>query len=128
VADQITEMTELETAFLAIIGKFPYYMRPPYFSTNPTVLNTMASLGYHVIQADVDTLDWEYDTAATIGQSLTIYENGINSGATIDLSHDPLPTTVETLLPAMIQFLQTKGLTCEFASSNRSPSLTLSQR
>jgi len=115
VAQQTTEMTELETAFLAIIGKFPYYMRPPYFSTNPTVLNTMATLGYHVIQADVDTLDWEYDTPSTIDTSIGIYENGINSGATIDLSHDPLPTTVETLLPAMISFLASKGLTCECA-------------
>jgi peptidoglycan/xylan/chitin deacetylase (PgdA/CDA1 family) len=127
VAAQTTEMTELETAFMAIIGKFPYYMRPPYFATNPTVLQTMATLGYHVIQADVDTLDWEYDTPSTIGQSLTIYEDGINSGATIDLSHDPLQTTVETLLPAMIQFLKTKGLTCELDSSSRSPLLTVPQ-
>ena len=102
---------------MAIIGKFPYYMRPPYFATNPTVLNTMATLGYHVIQADVDTLDWEYDTASTIGQSLTIYEDGINSGATIDLSHDPLPTTVETLLPFhdLVPREQKGHKWCEFA-------------
>jgi peptidoglycan/xylan/chitin deacetylase (PgdA/CDA1 family) len=111
VADQTTEMTELETAFMSIIGKVPSYMRPPYFSSNPTVLNTLSTLGYHVIQADVDTLDWEYDTPDTIGQSVTLYENGINSGDTIYQSHDPKETTADTLLPAMIGFLKTKGLT-----------------
>jgi peptidoglycan/xylan/chitin deacetylase (PgdA/CDA1 family) len=109
-------MTQLETAFMSIIGKFPYYMRPPFFATNPTVLNTMATLGYHVINADIDTLDWQYDTPSTTGQSLTLYENGINSGGTIDLTHDPLQTTVETLLPNIIQFLKSKGLKCASSS------------
>jgi len=111
VADQTTQMTELDTAFMAIIGKSPTYMRPPYFSTNPTVLNTLSTLGYHVIQADVDTLDWENNTPDTIGQSVTIFENGINSGASLYLLHDSQETTADTLVPAIIEFLKTKGLT-----------------
>lgn len=50
-ADGITsEMTELETILLSMIGKVPTYMRPPYFSTNALALQTLGSLGYHVIK------------------------------------------------------------------------------
>jgi peptidoglycan/xylan/chitin deacetylase (PgdA/CDA1 family) len=109
-----SEMTQLETALLSIIGVFPTYMRPPYFSTNGQVLSTLGSLGYHVVQASIDTLDWQYNTAGTIGNSVSLYQNAVSGGyAGIPLAHDTLPNTVQTLIPAMISTLQAAGLTCK---------------
>lgn len=45
-----SQMTQLEDALSSIIGKIPTYMRPPYFSTNALVLQTVGNLGYHVIK------------------------------------------------------------------------------
>ena len=103
-------MTQLEDALLGILGYFPQYMRPPYFSYNDAVLSTLGGLGYHVIQADIDTLDWQYNSPSTIGTSATIYQNGLNAGGTISLSHDPLPDTVHTLVQQMINDIKAKGV------------------
>ncbi|KAF2671330.1 glycoside hydrolase/deacetylase [Microthyrium microscopicum] len=105
-----SQMTQLEAAFTSIIGKIPTYMRPPYFSTNALVLSTLGGLGYKVIQADVDTLDWEYGPEGQIATSEQIFQSGLDSGATINLSHDPLPNTISDLVPYMINAIKAKGL------------------
>jgi peptidoglycan/xylan/chitin deacetylase (PgdA/CDA1 family) len=107
-------MTQLETAFTSILGKIPTYMRPPYFATNALVLQTLGSLGYHVIQASIDTLDWENNTPATIGQSAVNFQQGLDAGGTISLEHDVYQTTVETLVPQLIAKIKAKGLTGKF--------------
>jgi peptidoglycan/xylan/chitin deacetylase (PgdA/CDA1 family) len=109
----ISEMTQLEDALLAITGNRPTYMRPPYLSTSPASLATLATLGYHVIQIDIDTYDWQNTSPATIGDSVTRYQAGIDAGGTISLSHDPLVNTVNTLAQAMIDKIKAKGLTCK---------------
>lgn len=105
-----SQMTQLETALLSIIGKFPTYMRPPYFSYNSATLTTLGNLGYRVIHANIDTLDWQYNTPGTIGQSIAIFQNGIASGGSISLSHDVHQTTGDSLLPAMITAVKNRGL------------------
>lgn len=83
----IAEMTELETALLSIIGKFPTYMRPPYTSYTSETLEILGDLGYHVIVYDIDTLDYDYaDYGDTT--SLGIFESGLDAGGTISLEHD----------------------------------------
>ena len=54
-----------EQAIVQALGRIPTYFRPPYFSTNDDVLDTVGELGYHVINAGVDTNDWkgDYDAA-----------------------------------------------------------------
>lgn len=104
-----SEMTLLEDALLNIIGKFPTYMRPPYFSYNSATLQTLGNLGYHVIQASIDTLDWQYNTPGQIGQSVQIFQNGLNSGGTISLSHDVHQTTADTLVSGMINAVRSSG-------------------
>lgn len=86
-AGVVSEMTQLETALLSIIGKFPTYMRPPYTSYTSETLSILGGLGYHVITYNIDTLDWEY---ATYGDttSLGVFESGLNAGDTISLEHD----------------------------------------
>lgn len=108
-----SQMTQLEAALLNILGEFPQYMRPPYFSYNDATLQTLGSLGYHVIQCDIDTLDWQNDTPDTVGASYAIYENGLNAGGTISLMHDVHQTTVETLVPQVLSLLAQRGLRCE---------------
>jgi peptidoglycan/xylan/chitin deacetylase (PgdA/CDA1 family) len=66
-----SQMTQVETALTTIIGRFPTYMRPPYLSYNANTLSTLATLGYHVIQLDIDTLDWQGDYTAA-------YNNYVN--------------------------------------------------
>lgn len=83
----IAEMTDLETALLGIIGKFPTYMRPPYTSYTSETLGILGNLGYHVIVYSIDTLDYNY---ADYGDatSLGIFESGLDAGGTISLEHD----------------------------------------
>jgi peptidoglycan/xylan/chitin deacetylase (PgdA/CDA1 family) len=100
-----SEMTQLEDALLSIIGKFPQYMRPPYFAYNSAVLSTLGSLGYHVIIADIDTLDYQGDYNAAANNFI----NGIANGGTISLSHDPLQQTVQVLAQEMITAVKNAG-------------------
>jgi peptidoglycan/xylan/chitin deacetylase (PgdA/CDA1 family) len=107
-------MVQLEQSLTTILGYYSTYMRPPYLETNAQVLSTLASLGYHVIQIDIDTEDWQNTTPELIGNAVTNYQNGINNGGTISLSHDPLVNTANTLVQAMIDYVNQKGLKCEF--------------
>jgi peptidoglycan/xylan/chitin deacetylase (PgdA/CDA1 family) len=100
-------MTQLETALLSIIGQFPTYMRIPYFSYNDQVLSTLGSLGYHIIQCDIDSLDWSSESAAP-----STFQQGLDAGGTITLAHDPLEETVDNLVPYMINAVKAKGLQC----------------
>jgi peptidoglycan/xylan/chitin deacetylase (PgdA/CDA1 family) len=109
--DGITsQMTQLESALISIVGFFPQYMRPPYYAYNAQVLQTLGSLGYHVITSDIDTLDWLNNSPSSIGQSVTIFQNGLNSGGTLSLAHDTSQNTVNTLAQAMINAVKAKGL------------------
>jgi peptidoglycan/xylan/chitin deacetylase (PgdA/CDA1 family) len=64
-------------------------MRPPYLSTSATALSALKTLGYYVISVDIDTLDWQYNTASTIQTAVTNYKKGLDAGGSISLSHDP---------------------------------------
>jgi peptidoglycan/xylan/chitin deacetylase (PgdA/CDA1 family) len=112
-------MTELEAAYMSILGYFPTYMRPPYFDTSALVLDTLGGLGYHVIEADIDTLDYENATPDTVVNAFKNFNAGFNAGGTIELSHDVYATTVQTLVQQMIDAIKAKGLTGKVASSLR---------
>jgi hypothetical protein len=101
-------MTDLEAALLSIIGVFPSYMRIPYFAYNDAVLSTLGGLGYHIIQCDIDTLDWQDESTAP-----QTFQAGLDAGATITLAHDPLEQTVDNLVPYMINAIKAKGLQCK---------------
>jgi peptidoglycan/xylan/chitin deacetylase (PgdA/CDA1 family) len=105
-------MTQLEDAFVGIMGKRATYMRPPYLSTSPAALTILGGLGYHVIQIDIDTFDWQNTSPTLIQDSVTRYQAGLDAGGTISLSHDPLENTVKTLAQAMMTAIKNKGLKC----------------
>lgn len=95
-------MTRLEADFLNIIGKYPTYMRAPYFSYGSNALPVMKTLGYHVIGADVDTLDWEYNTPAETDIALKLFKQGTTALKTISLFHDVHVNTVRNLIPKVL--------------------------
>ncbi|KAF5975710.1 polysaccharide deacetylase family [Fusarium coicis] len=101
-----TQMTRLEAEFLKIVGKWPTYMRPPYFSYNANTLSVMKTLGYHVINADVDSLDWEYNTPAETNTALNLFKKGITNGGSIALFHDVHENTVRNLIPKVLDAVQ----------------------
>ncbi|KAH6647325.1 hypothetical protein BKA67DRAFT_384114 [Truncatella angustata] len=105
-----SQMTQLETALTSIIGKVPTYMRPPYFSTNSLALQTLGNLGYHVINANIDTLDYNHDDA-TIDVAFQNFQSGLNAGGTISLMHDVHAQTVHVLIQESINAVKARGLT-----------------
>ena len=71
------EMIRIEQALLAIIGKYPTYMRPPYIICGVQCKATMAALGYHVILWDLDTDDYNNDSVSLIQNSKNIVNTAI---------------------------------------------------
>ena len=100
------EMTKLEDGLTDVIGKIPTYMRPPFFSWSDENLETLGDMGYRVIHADVDTLDWELDYDAAKAN----FDAGIDTGGSIVLAHDVHENTAGILVPYMIQGLKERGL------------------
>ncbi|KAL7269180.1 hypothetical protein RUND412_008165 [Rhizina undulata] len=110
VASMTSQMTQLETALLDIIGKYPTYMRPPYFSCSTECLSTITSLGYHVINTNLDTNDWQ----GSIPNSEKFFADTVNPSNTardsfLVLAHDVHDTTVSELADYMLKTLQAKG-------------------
>ena len=106
-------MQQLEAAHLAIIGRAPTYMRPPYFDTNAFVTSTLAGLGYKIISADIDTQDWAEDPIGQVMLSINWYEGNQTAGGSISLNHDVYQPTAEVFVPTVIQYLSAKGLKCK---------------
>lgn len=115
-------MSLLSNEFINIIGKYPVYMRPPYFSFNARTLGVLGQLGYKVIIADIDTNDWQYSSFGGAEPSLASYYAGLNDGGSIVLMHDVHQNTVQNILPRIIQAtLQTgkRGKLCVSSSKMR---------
>ncbi|KAF4425050.1 deacetylase [Fusarium austroafricanum] len=96
------QMSLLSNEFSSIIGKYPVYMRPPYFSFNTQTLRILGQLGYKVIIADIDTDDWRYSFGG-VEASLASYYTGLNKGGSIVLMHDVHQNTAQNILPRIIQ-------------------------
>ncbi|POS71792.1 polysaccharide deacetylase [Diaporthe helianthi] len=100
-----------EQALVQALGRIPTYFRPPYFSTNDDVLDTVGSLGYHVINADVDTNDWkgDYDAARQAFSQAVHGGQGDGAGGKIVLAHDIHDRTVHELAAFMIEQARNAG-------------------
>ncbi|KAF4947620.1 hypothetical protein FSARC_13922 [Fusarium sarcochroum] len=102
------EMQRFEQAMVNIIGKKPAYMRPPYLATGGNVLPTMKSLGYKVITDDVDSGDWNGQTAQQSQQKFQ--QAGTSGNGHIPLMHETYASTVQTLTPWLINWAKQNGL------------------
>ncbi|KAH7131543.1 polysaccharide deacetylase family protein [Dactylonectria estremocensis] len=104
------QMKKLETALVDILGYYPTYMRPPFYDYSDRVLETIGSLGYHVIISEIDTKDWENTSSGSIQKSVDLFRANLDAGGSIALAHDVHQQTVQTLTPAMIASIQNQGL------------------
>ncbi|KAL0932882.1 polysaccharide deacetylase family protein [Colletotrichum truncatum] len=106
----IPEMTRLEDALIKIVGKYPTYMRPPFFEWTANTLETLKSLEYHVIHADVDSMDW--NNASPVGNmaSVDIFQSEVNAGGSLALAHDVYENTAVKLVPEFLRIVKEKNL------------------
>lgn len=102
--DTFTTMFTNEQAMLSVLGVVPTYMRPPYLSTSNEALDVMDELGYHVVNLDLDTNDWEGDNNAAEENYLDGLESSDSKRAShIVLAHDTHEQTAHEFAEFMIE-------------------------
>lgn len=107
----LDQMLFNEQALVQALGRIPTYFRPPYFSTDDDVLDTVNQLGYHVINAGVDTNDWQgdYDAARQAFSQAVQQGSWDGSAGKIVLAHDIHERTVHELAAYMIEQARDAG-------------------
>lgn len=103
-----TEMTKLEQAYVNIFGRKPRYMRPPYLETSGSVSSVMRTLGYNIITNDIDTGDWNGQSAAQSQAKFTAAGAGGNGH--IPLMHETYSSTANELTTWLINWAKTNNL------------------
>ncbi len=58
------ELDDFEEAMVKITGEKTKVFRAPYGEYNDSVITTVRSLGYEVLQWDIDTIDWKEERSA----------------------------------------------------------------
>ncbi|KAL8643600.1 MAG: hypothetical protein Q9226_008252 [Calogaya cf. arnoldii] len=107
-ADMVSQFQRLEDALFSIVGKLPTYFRAPYFSYSDLVMQTAAERGYKVINANIDTKDYENLNNMQVGYQN--FKNGLDAGGSIVLAHDVHQATADTLVAGMLAEIKTRGL------------------
>lgn len=112
--DRRFQMGQLDKVLLNILGKVPNYMRPPYASCDGDCLPFIESLGYHVVNFDVDTKDYVYkDSPEAMQTAVSNFNAALDSGGPdssfLVLSHDVHQYTVDVLAPAMLEKIKERG-------------------
>ena len=110
-------MTLLEEALMNILGYFPYYMRPPFLSINQQALSVLGELEYNVIIGDLNTRDWEFQSASQIGIAKQLFVDGLDRGDTIVESHDQEAFTHGELIDFMISTVQNRSIKSQCTTS-----------
>jgi peptidoglycan/xylan/chitin deacetylase (PgdA/CDA1 family) len=104
-----------EMAFRNLFGWFPTYFRCPYLDCTVAsgCFDLLNNLGYHIINMDIDTLDYMNDAADLIQNSRNIFSNDVSSDSAhnsyIPLTHDIHYQTVINLTAFMIDTLFARG-------------------
>lgn len=100
------EIQKVHDKVKALTGRDMTLFRPPYGDYNDTLIDTANELGYHVIQWDVDSLDWkDYGTDSIVSKVLEHEHLGNGS---IILMHNGAKYTKDALAD-VISGLQEKG-------------------
>jgi len=114
--DKIKEtMGKVDTWLQGAIGKKPTYMRPPYFACEtPACQSTIKELGYHMFNANLDTKDYENNTPEKITTAISTFDTAVlgadkSSQSFVVLMHDVHATTVDILVPAIIETIKKTG-------------------
>lgn len=113
--ERFDDVLRLEGGLTAVLGFYPAYFRPPFGTchTAECQADLGGALGYHVVNFDVDTKDYEHDSPDGIGWSMDVFAAAVAGspaeGAHIVLSHDVYAQTAETLVPFMLETLAGRG-------------------
>lgn len=100
---------------LHMYGKAPTYMRPPFGSCSAETgcLEDMRQLGYHVVNWNIDTSDWQHcDSEKDCQISTALFDeqfDGRSEAGYIVLSHDVKQYTPSVLLPHILQHAKDTG-------------------
>ncbi|KAL2004842.1 hypothetical protein VTN00DRAFT_3115 [Thermoascus crustaceus] len=109
-AEQIrNEMLPVEQALEMILGVRPTYMRPPFGSVGGVAVPTLRDLGYRIVIWDIDSGDWAGLSPAD--SEARIVNAGTSGNGHIILMHEPLPSTVNELVPWALNYAQSNNLT-----------------
>lgn len=100
------EIQKVHDKVKELTGKDMILFRPPYGDYNDTLIETANSMGYHVIQWDVDSLDWK-DYGADAIVSKVLDHKHLGNGSII-LMHNGAKYTKDAL-DRVITGLQEKG-------------------
>lgn len=100
------EIQKVHDKVKELTGKDMILFRPPYGDYNDTLIESANSLGYHVIQWDVDSLDWKDYGADAIVSKVLNHEH-LGNGSII-LMHNGAKYTKDAL-EQVITGLQEKG-------------------
>lgn len=100
-------MWQLENALSNILDIKPNYMRPPYGAIGGNTLSTLSEMGYEVVNWDVDTADWNADVETCKN---LVRQAGAGGDGHIVLMHETYQTTVEQLVPWILDYAQQNGL------------------
>lgn len=100
------EIQKVHDKVKELTGKDMILFRPPYGDYNDTLIETANGLGYHVIQWDVDSLDWK-DYGADAIVSKVLEHKHLGNGSII-LMHNGAKYTKDAL-DRVITGLQEKG-------------------
>ncbi len=98
------ELSDLAGKVEKITGKKPVLFRPPFGSYNDKVIQVCEQEGYHVIQWDVDSLDWKNISTNQIVERVT---RNVKPGSIV-LFHNNAER-VEEYLPIILDKLQGDG-------------------
>ena len=100
------EIQKVHDKVKELTGQDMILFRPPYGDYNDTLIDTANSLGYHVIQWDIDSLDWK-DYGADNIVSRVVDNDHLGNGSII-LMHNGAKYTPDAL-ERVITGLQEKG-------------------
>ncbi|KAF1999709.1 carbohydrate esterase family 4 protein [Amniculicola lignicola CBS 123094] len=110
---QRTQILYNEIAFSNLFGRFPTYFRAPYLVCGITCRDLLDTFGYHLIDINIDTKDYLYNTPSLIQNSKDRFSNAVSADFTtnsyIELSHDIHEQTVMNLTAFMINTLRARG-------------------
>jgi len=108
------QIRQLEQVVGNAIGKTPTYLRPPYGYCWDECINQMESMGYRVVNYDLDTKDYLYNAPGAIEASKAVFSSALDSGppskqSFIVLCHDVLEQTATALVPFMLDKIKQSG-------------------
>jgi peptidoglycan/xylan/chitin deacetylase (PgdA/CDA1 family) len=125
-AVQQSEIIYNEMAFRNLFGWIPTYFRCPYLlcDTASGSLTRLNTLGYHIIDMNIDTKDYMYNDANLIQTSKNRFSSGVSSNPAVD-SYIPLAHDLQyvNLLSAWFPVLFSHALRPTVRPANFKPQL-----